>query len=144
VRASIIAAVVAVALCALTATVTAGGPSTALSRVTGRQIADGTVTGRDVRNGSLTAADLAGLSGLAYRLVGFDVAADSWHTSRVFCQGETKVLGGGVSTVNNPANVRIAVSAPLNEGAGWTVTVFNDGSFAVSEYIWAVCAAVAA
>ena len=35
-------------------------------------------------------------------------------------------------------------SAPLNEGAGWAVGLFNDKATAQNSYVWAVCATVPA
>ena len=57
----------------------------------------------------------------------------------VLCSAGTKAAGGGVST-ELPFTVLVSESAPLNEGAGWTVGVRSRANApTVRAYAWVAC-----
>lgn len=145
------------------------GTATAAKLITGAQIQDGSVTGKDVKNGSLTKRDLTGslrgetgppgpegpagpagpagsvgpqgrpgVSGLTYPTVARVITADKSESWSVPCPAGKKAVGGGVSSVH-AFRTTIRQSAPLNDGAGWTVIFHNGNGYTVTAYAWAAC-----
>ena len=81
------------------------------------------------------------MSGLEYKISeGVSLSAGSWTTFSAKCTVGKKVLGGGVSTYGNLGSARVSISAPLDNGAGWFVSVHNDGISSITEFAWAICA----
>jgi len=53
-----------------------------------------------------------------------------------------KVLGGGVANDPVRTSQKVAQSAPLSGGAGWTSVIVNESTAPFTAYAWAICADV--
>jgi hypothetical protein len=60
------------------------------------------------------------------------------HSAR--CPDGTVALNGGYSTYPSPKQVAVYASRPAEDHKGWSVTAANNGSSAVTEFIWVTCA----
>ena len=158
-----------VALFVAAASLAVGGTATAATLITGAQIQDESVYSRDIANGTLSGTDVkdasltptdydgpvvgptgptgptgpagpAGVRNVQYRVGQGDALPVGKHNNlSVSCPADTRALSGGLSSTN-PAAARILASAPQNDGAGWAVSVRNEGSNWTTAYAWVVCA----
>ncbi|HET9242983.1 MAG TPA: hypothetical protein VFN99_06030 [Gaiella sp.] len=83
-----------------------------------------------------------GVTGLEYVVSpGIDVPNGQRRSGTVLCPTGKKALGGGVSSSNLLAHVR--VSAPTNGLTGWVGTAANStAQYDDRIFVWVVCAAV--
>ncbi len=157
---------VVVLLVAMTGSATAGalitGKQIKDGTVTGKDLRNSSVTGEDVKDFSLRIDDFtgsiqgpqgppgpagpagprgpAGFSGVSYNIAEMPIPTGQTRAWGVLCPAGTKATGGGVST-EQPYSVLVSESAPLNDGAGWTVGVRSRvNSPTVRGYAWVACA----
>ena len=86
-----------------------------------------------------------GIPGWTFRTATIVLGSDSQtveiETKQVACPAGTRVLGGGV-TAENPADLKVRMSAPAEQASGWIATVLNAGFTIETAYVWAICAAL--
>lgn len=165
--ATAVALAVLVLLVAMAGSATAGALITGRDikdgTVTSKDLRNGTVTGADVKDGSLSRQDFSGslqgpqgpagpegpvgpqgpqgtpgVSGYQHVVADALVPQNAFRTHDAGCPAGKVVVGGGVSSVDS-TYIRVAESAPLTEGRGWTAGVRNTKSTPVTVYVWAVC-----
>lgn len=133
--------------------------------VTGRDLRDATVAGVDVRDAALRPRDYSGtvvgdpgpqgprgalgpVGGqgnpgvrLIHRIVTSKVVLPGLGQEMVVvCEMGTVALSGGVGFNAGAENAVLTKTAPLNDGAGWTAGLRNEGDSELTAYLWAVCA----
>jgi hypothetical protein len=81
------------------------------------------------------------VSGIEYRTNGATVGAKSPGDWYVECPAGKHAVGGGVAPVTLSSASRVLGSAPLDDGVGWWVAVYNDNSSSAGYYAWVACAA---
>jgi Collagen triple helix repeat (20 copies) len=86
-----------------------------------------------------------GITGLQYVTKSTRIFTDKYTTWSVTCPNGKKALGGGVASATDVVlGKTLLESAPLDNGTGWMAKVLNTGGDPITEYVWAVCAYVAA
>jgi len=85
----------------------------------------------------------SGISGWEQRVSsqGVYVTPDNGGYAKVSCPGGKRVLGGGVGR-SGGFWTYVTESAPINDGTGWAVSVWNDSPVTATIYAWAICASV--
>lgn len=91
--------------------------------------------------GPVGAQGLPGVRGLQYRTgEPFALPPGTFNVKPVYCPAGTKALGGGLAVTGGLDKGRLLESAPLDNGVGWQVGLYNDSSVAIDVYPWVVCA----
>ena len=80
----------------------------------------------------------SGVSGLQYVVAGEVVANNATKSWSVSCPAGKRAMGGGAASTN-AGTVFVRETAPLNDGLGWYVAIFNNSGTAQEVYAWAVC-----
>jgi len=88
---------------------------------------------------------VAGISGHEFAVSeGVSLSGGKWSNWTAWCPQGKRVLGGGAATDGAAYYARILQSGPIVVDGlhGWNVSVRNEGTAALAEYAWAVCASV--
>jgi hypothetical protein len=86
-----------------------------------------------------------GITGLQYVTKSTRIYTDMYTKWSVTCPSGKKALGGGVASATDVVfGKTLLESAPLDNGTGWMAKVMNTHGAPITEYVWAVCANVAA